>query len=180
MYINRELREGLRLTVVVRHHTEDRLKKTCFRGYHNRLAGNFKLWETAESLFRDPIVMEVLLEEVHELWQNRDFGSRSATVVHSHDVGWESTDLAEKFDLDELERFNPNRHSSALRVKQHLLTLKAPLAKLITLVFEFKDEDGNPTVIVHSIYPGTDIGELEGDVTEREDRVFFDWNHPGE
>jgi hypothetical protein len=30
------------------------------------------------------------------------------------------------------------------------------------------------------MYPGPDIGELVGDVSARENVVFFDWNHPGE
>jgi len=35
-------------------------------------------------------------------------------------------------------------------------------------------------VVIKSIYPGNDIGDLEGNITKREGVVFFDSNHPGE
>jgi hypothetical protein len=33
-------------------------------------------------------------------------------------------------------------------------------------------------VFIHSIYTGPDIGQLWGDVTERENAVFLDWENP--
>jgi hypothetical protein len=58
---------------------------------------------------------------------------------------------------------------------------KAPLTNKLTVVFEFQlaTEDRPHLMIVHSLYPGEDIGELSGDITENEGRVFFDWDHPG-
>ena len=49
----------------------------------------------------------------------------------------------------------------------------------VTLVLEFKSEYDSPVAVIHSLYPGHDVGDLEGDMTVREDRVWFNWNHPG-
>jgi hypothetical protein len=46
-------------------------------------------------------------------------------------------------------------------------------------VYELKREDGDLVAIIHSIYPGKDIGPLSGDLTASQNIVMFDWKHPG-
>ena len=179
MFVRHKLKNGIYAAIIVRMNTEDRLATKCFRGTSLRRAGNFSRWESAESLFQDEIVLRHLLAEFDELWQKQDFGTHSVAIELSTPVGWESTGSLDNYKLDDLEQFDLNRRSWGLRVKTSCIDLLAPQATELTLVFEFKSEDGKPVIIVHSIYPGSDVGELDGDVTEREQRVFFDWNHPG-
>jgi hypothetical protein len=180
MHLVEKLRSGIEVLIIVRRPTEERLRTKCFRGKHVALAGNFCLWDSVESLFHDPIVIEQFLEELHEAWTQRDLGTHSQSITHEVVVGWDSTDPLENYAPDDLEPFNPNRRSQGLRVKLDRTDLFAPKTQLLTLVYEFKSEDGNPVAVVHSIYPGIDIGELDGDVTLREQRVFLDWTHQGE
>ena len=95
-------------------------------------------------------------------------------------VGWESTSALSDYKEDDLERFTINRRSKGLRVKMCRTDLLAPKTCELTIVYELKIEDDKLVAIIHSIYPGQDIGELRGNVTVREKRVFFDWNHPGQ
>jgi hypothetical protein len=180
MNLVKNLRSGVEVLIIVRRPTEERLRAKCFRGKHLALAGNFYLWDSAESLFRDRTVIDQLLEELHDLWTKRDLGTHSQSITHELVVGWESTDPLENYAPDDLELFNPNRRSQGLRVKLHRTDLFAPKTQELTLVYELKSEDSNPVVIIHSIYPGIDIGELDGNVTQREERVFLDWTHQGE
>lgn len=179
MYIGKTLKSGVGVAIVVRRTTEERLWTKCFRGIALPLAGNFLRWCTAEDLFRDAGVMEHFLAELDELWSKQEFGTSSVSIVHSMPVGWESTDALENYAEDDLEEFHLNRKSWGLRVKTSRADLLAPKTHEFTLVFEFKSEGGEAVAVIHSIYPGSDVGELDGDVTDREKRVFFDWSHPG-
>lgn len=179
MYIGKTLKSGVNAAVIVRRTTEKRLLTKCFRGTTLPLAGNFLRWGSAEELFRDREVMEHFLAELDELWSKRDFGTSSVSIVHSMPVGWESTSALQNYADGDLEEFDLNRRSCGLRVKPSRTDLLAPQTNELTIVFEFKSEDDKAVAIVHSIYLGSDVGELDGDVTDREKRVFFDWSHPG-
>jgi hypothetical protein len=156
-----------------------RLKTTCFRGRGLKLAGNFQLWESVEDVMSGDVLTN-LLDNALELWRTRDFGTHSLQLKMPTEVGWESTAAKRNFLVDELERFKPNKHSCAERVRPHHVKCLAPLTRDLTIVYEIKDQRREPKVTIRSIYPGVDIGELDGDVTKREGRVFFDWNYPGE
>lgn len=179
MYIHNTLNSGVRAAIIVRRTTEERLWSKCFRGTALPLAGNFQRWCSADQLFRDREVMEHFLTELDELWSKQEFGTSSVSIVHSMPVGWESTDELQSYTKDDLEEFHLNRKSWGLRVKPSRTDLLAPKTHEFTLVFEFKSEGDEAVAVVHSIYPGKDIGELDRDVTDREKRVFFDWEHPG-
>lgn len=178
MYLEKN-HNSLNFKIIVRNETERRLAGTCFRGTPCRCAGNFFYWRSAFELFSDPDFLSTFLDEVGELYALREFGTSSFTVNMGNSVGWASTGDLSKFNTDDLEVFNPNRRSVALKLKTSCINIKAPMTSLVTCVFELRDELSAPVVIVHSIYPGQDIGELKGDVTAREGCVFFDWNHPG-
>ncbi len=179
MYIVKTLKNGVRVWIIVRRKTKERLRTKCFRGLAQPLAGNFSHWESAEGLFNDPEMMKQFLAELSEVWSDQDFSTHSVSLVHTTPVGWESSAPLESYAPEDLERFKPNRKSSGLRVKPTRIDLLAPQTNELTIVYEFKPEDGQAVAIIHSIYPGRDIGNLDGDVTNREKRIFFDWNHPG-
>lgn len=65
-------------------------------------------------------------------------------------------------------------------VKTSCTDILAPQTYDLTIIYQFMFFDKKPKVFIHSMYPGYDIGELIGDITKRENRIFFDWNHPGE
>jgi hypothetical protein len=180
MHLNKNLKSGATATLIVRRSTKDRLRTTCFRGTSLKKAGNFFRWNSVEGFFQDGLVLEKLLTEIDYLFQVSDFRTHRMHITHTQPVGWGSTGIIDNYPSDALEHFNPNRRSTGLRVKSKRIDILAPMTQELTIVFEFKSEDSCPTAIVHSIYPGTDVGELMGDVTEREQLIFFDWNHPGE
>ncbi len=182
------LNDDHRARIIVRHTTETRLAITCFRGRTRRLAGNFKAFSRSPDVFDHQLILEGVrmntLDEIHDLLREQDrkkFVSEfSCTIDVKRPIGWESTDEIGKYPSDVLEVFHPNRKSTALRVKPSCTSILAPLTSLVTLVCELVlEEDDAWAIIVHTMYPGSDIGELKDDVTQREQRVFFDWDHPG-
>lgn len=181
MYLSRKMLDGTMVGIIVRAQTEERLRKTCFRGVMVRKAGNFCCWNRSEQLFfMGGTILKEFLAEMATLWKEQSFGTHSVEICCDHFVGWSSTAPLAGYVLEVLEPFKLNRRSHGLRVKASCTHLFAPQTKLLTIVFEFKSEDGRPVAVVHSIYPGSDVGELEGDVSAREDCVFFDWEHPGD
>ncbi len=180
MYLERELENGTTVAVVVRQRTKERLAKTCFRGRGVRKSGNFLRWQSVEELFSEWPVWKYFTKAVAKIYALRDFGIHSYEFNLGEKLGWESTSRLEAFAPSSLEDFKPNRRSCGLRVKLNATHIMAPMTTFLTFVYELKEENGQAVAIVHSIYPGVDIGDLDGDVTTREGRVFFDFDHPGE
>jgi hypothetical protein len=178
MYIRNKL-GGVETAIVVRPETEARLRKTCFRGKDVNCAGNFFRWGSSVEVFDDSTVRAEFLAELADVWRAKDFGTHSVTIRHEAFVGWSSTAVFNAYAKTALEPFKLNRRASGLRVKTSRTDLSAPRTADITLVFEFKAERSKPVAVVHSIYPGEDVGELVGDVSSRELCVFYDFNHPG-
>lgn len=167
------------IVFVVRNRTEDRLKKRCFR-IDTKRAGLFDRWSSAETLLRDPAILRGLAADVLECWNDGGVGlTYSVQITCDRSVGWASTMPSDDIDFYDLECFELGR-GCALRVKLDRQHLRAPRTDDVTIVYELKEEYGHPTAVVHSIYPGPDIGPLEGNITEREGVVFFDWDHPGQ
>lgn len=179
MYIHKNLPSGARAEIVFPHDTQVRLRTTCFRGQSVQLAGNFSQWDSLEKLFQDTLVMESFLEEIDGAWLRRDFGTRSVCIVNKTPIGWESTAPLADYAPGDLEQFKPNRRSRGLRVKPTRTDLLAPRTDELTIVYEFKSYGRRPLAIIRSVYPGVDVGNLVGDVTDREQRIFFLWSHPG-
>lgn len=129
----------------------------------------------------DDQLCALLMDEVSDLYAAKDFATHSVTVTHPTCIGWASTDHLSYFSSDELEVFEPNSRSTALKViLPSKLERKAPLTQDVTFIFKLEEQRGTPKVTLVSIYPGTDIGDLDGDITQREQQVFYDWDHPGE
>lgn len=167
------------LIIAVRGETESRLSRTSFRGVQKRLAGNFHRFSTARHLILDPEINVHLVDAAKESY-HLGYKVNSTTIQCGSLVGWASSDDVDLYTDDDVELFSPSRKSTALRVKLDRLTLTSPQTDLVTIVYELRMELRQVAVIVHSIYPGVDVGELVGDITKREGVVFFDWDHPGE
>jgi hypothetical protein len=181
VFVRKELVKGnFHLILVVRGSVKERLKSTCFRGKDKPLAGNFFRWESVEKMFSDDIIVNDFVSEIRDADLNREFETLSFEFDCGVPVGWASTDELDSYDEDDLEQFQPNRRSTAMRVRLDRRDIPAPKVNRVTFVVENKVEAGTAVVVLHSVYPGGDIGKLSEDITSREGVVFFDWNHPGE
>jgi hypothetical protein len=161
--------------IVVRGRTARRLDQTCFRGRHLALAGNFSRWASADELFDDTLVLRRLFRDMGDA----DDGTNRMSIRYHQIVGWASVDQRIGYPDDALEEFHPNSHSVALRLRLDRPEYLAPRTDWLTIVYELKHEDIGLVAVIHSIYPGDDIGELDGDITEREGCVFFSWQASG-
>lgn len=180
MIIVRPLVGDTRITVIVRDQTKQRLATRCFRGSDRRVAGNFRVWMSVADVLGDREVETMLLEDLRDSWRRSDLGTNSVQIKTNRIVGWDSTAPADEYSDYDLEPFQPNRMCMGLRVKTHRKDLRAPATTLVTIVYELRHEHSGPVAVIHSMYPGRDIGDLRGDVTKREQRIFFDWGHPGQ
>jgi len=171
--------KGIEAMVIVRTPTQVRLAGTCFRGPAHKVGGNFHRWHSVEELLADRNVFTAFCEDVSERIQQDDFQTHSLCVEYRFPVGWASTAPRKNYLRRDLEKFHPNRRSSAFRVRLSRTNLLVPETMNLTLVYELKKDDRGIAAVIYSIYPGDDIGELYEDITKREKIVFFDWNHPG-
>lgn len=163
--------------------TARRLADSCFRGRDKVLAGNFSRWVHLDDFADDTFVRTRLLDDA--LQSADELGAlpslqRRLSFTYPEVVGWDSTAPRAHFRPTDLEPFSPNRWSAALRVRPDRMRLRAPRTNLITVTYEFRCTVVDGFIIhIWTVYPGVDIGALQGNVTRRENRVFFDWNHPG-
>src|SRR5579883_2597746 len=164
---------------IVPHATRERLKTTCFRHQACGDAGRITLWNNAQEVIEDRRVRGPLLTEVARAVNAGEVPDDfSLTVELDEVVGWESTIDYEDARGLHVARSDLNRHASALFVDDDT---PAPRTNKLTVVFnvtEGRTEDF--AVFVVSIYPGVDVGGLDGDVSERERRVFFPWGSRGD
>ena len=166
---------------VVPRATNERLAKTCFRNPSGGDAGRFSTWRSAEAVLADLRVRKPLLLDVES--RVREAGGAygetySRTVNLPEFVGWERTiGFLEAKGLSVGEA-PINRRSTALFVDDNT---PAPRTKDVTVVFSIDNGMHEDFVVfVLSIYPGVDVGELVGDVSRREERVFFHWRARGD
>ena len=178
MNIEKKLPNIGRITIVVPPDVKGRLKQSCFRGKAVRLSGNFHRWGSIGEMLQDAYVMEEFLADVADAIRLKT-PQNSVRIDYDFPVGWEGTAPRHNFSPGDLEPYKPNARSCGLRVKPTRINLFAPRTDFLTIVYSFRLKRGRPLIIIHSAYPGEDVGELDGDVTAREGRVFFDQNHPG-
>ncbi len=174
-------RTGRMVNIIAPRETLDRLNGTCFRGKTSRWAGNFSRWNSLGVMLRDPQILDGLLENIEDSLPDKK-GTFSFTITYPLPVGWESTAPRKDFPEEFLERFRPGKgkvERTALRVKPELKGIRAPKTHDITFIFNLMEEESRLLVFLRSVYPGHDIGELVGDITEREGRVFYDFKQPG-
>lgn len=154
-----------------------RLSQTCFRE-PGSLAGNFLHWRTPRQfLWRaESRLREVAFDELAK----GEKGQFSFELEFEELVGWSSTlelkDLSPKLTV---ERRELNQRATAL----FLLPENKVLAKLtnrVTCVGVLKQGKSSVYFMLYTLYPGRDVGELLGDVSERENVLFLDWDTRGE
>lgn len=188
--INALLIDGSPCVISVPGTQEERLSGTCFRDCPEGqgLAGNFSFWRNAHDVITDRRMMEKFLAAlssvVEKIADNHTIASKNHRFtinVEGEFVGWASTTLLEKVDQDQLEERDLNWRATALFVRSGPDAPRAPRTNEVTFVVEvsYSQKDGW-IAIVQTIYPGKDVGELNGDVSRRKQRAFFDWDHPGE
>ena len=173
-----------------------RLQDQCFRrsdkpGRPNlQCAGNFRAVASFGELYRlvrlpfDKRIIQIIEEMQRQTRANperaRSDFRRSFAIEARTVVGWSRTTPYTPFAVDQFRDFKPNRHSTAKCVKLSTSVL-APLTNHVTFncVFMHLPAQNDWLVNVESIYPGVDIGKLDGNITERSGRAFFELSHPG-
>lgn len=187
MYKLYPLANGNDVMLIVDRPTENRLRTTCFRQGSQPRSGKFSKWRFLTDLFDDLEVDDELRDRLPQLIdQLIDSGEDQIkvrmTIQLEDKIGWSSTDDLSNYDSEELETFNPNKTSEALRIKTDRIDIKAPRTSELTLVFTLKrdaEDEADWVAIIHTIYPGSDIGPLEDNVSSRANVAFFAWDHPG-
>lgn len=178
--------ENFSLEVVMQEKTDQLLKTTCFRSGLVVRAGNFSRWANPQQMFSDPEVIASFKEEVQDIVSSEDdpqstFGF---TGLYPEVVGWASTVPASavpqiSFDRRKISD-SPLKDAYADFVTD--ITMQAPQTRLYTIIYELKrrgrEGENKWVAIIYLLYPGLDVGELQGDVSQRESRVFFDFAHP--
>lgn len=186
--------EGKRLFILYEDKVSFRLATTCFRGIRSKFAGNFFQWGSFEDFVNDKCFdfvgeLSLSVERTYKEYLTQEKKTRVGVVTLDFEqmVGWESTDDQENYNVDVLEEFHPNRRCTALRIRPEFTYIEAPKTSLMTVVYGICIENHNIVASILTIYPGEYVGPLhctEGgdtvDITKRQGRVFFDWNHPGE
>jgi len=163
--------------VVVPKHTEGRLSDKCFRGPDCSKAGNFRYWKDTKQVI-EGVITDSVLSRLQEAAMKNGKGTFSICLDLRDPIGWSSTAPRDQYVEADLVSFEPNNHSSALKVVNP--EKLAPLTNHLTIVCEYKRKGGVEVFVIHSMYPGKDVGVLDGDITQREKVVFFDWEHQGE
>lgn len=154
-----------------------RLSETCFRkrGY---FAGNFLHWrKPGQFLWRaESRLWTVVRDELKKGLK----GTFSCVLEFEEPVGWSSTLEFEGLSPElTVETRELNKKATALFLLPENRLL-ARLTNQVTCVGELKENDRAVNFVLYTIYPGRDVGELVGNVSERENVLFLDWNTPGE
>lgn len=176
MFITCTSESGRKCQVHLRVPTAERLQGTCLRGKGRPLAGNCSLWDRPYELLR--ALGPHLVAHVDEEWESTRGGTHRHTITFPHAVGWSSTEDLDRFDADDLVPFKLSEHARGLRLPDHA-AVQAPLTSELTVVYKLKKKR-LPQVVIHTVYPGPDVGPLQGDVSRRMLVAFFDWDHTGE
>ena len=165
--------------IVVSLETETRITNKVFRkGPKMRQANNFTRWKSLRNFFRDSTILEHLFADIEDFRhkKDRDVGLE---IDYMQVVGWAGTDDRAKYPNPTLHVFHPTKKSSGLRVNLDRTDIPAPTTELVTIIYKLQVEQSKVTAIIQDVHPGKDVGEFWGDMTEREECVFFHNLHPG-
>ena len=184
MFFKTTFPNGVRFNIIVGHEETIKLQHRSFRGPGSPYAGNFFGFSRVEYVVRDRLFFDDLRvsasQKVREMIsRGKSYADFSCTFDCGKPVGWASTLPLALVPADALEPFEPNRHSRALRVKPGRTDIVAPLTNLVTFACQVRCDKARWKLIIHTLYPGEDVGPILGDVTQRSKRAFLDWNHPG-
>ncbi len=179
--------EELPVLMIVRRRDVEMIQRRCFRNPQFRKAGTFFVWDNVGQLFKDQDFTRSLFEDARTASEEGAYNECSFMFNSRSVVGWSWTDDLGCYSMHDLEpfTFDPQFHpvtnvgAHGLMLKNGRRHRKAPHTSLVTVVYEFKKEDGAFSIRVTDIYPGYDVGPLSGDVTRNSGRMFFHWNQPG-
>lgn len=163
------------------------LGKRHFRGSEVQRSGNIFAWNSIAQLFSDCSFLRALYEDARDALEN-GASSNSFSYNPCRHVGWSITDDLHLYDHQDLIpftfdlRYYPHaQHGTVgLMLKKYRWHLKAPLTKQITVTYELREEPDRYVIVIQDLYPGRDYGEQSGNVSRRENLVYFHWHHPGE
>ncbi len=157
----------------------ERFDTQHFRGAGKKLAGNFGAWNTFLDFLADPDTQEILGEELSIIKEkNGDGRYRICIDYPDREIGWESTLHASQLEEGEADHtvsvLSANRNWCANFFEAGFT--KAQVTDLVTMSVEIT----GGVIKVHTMYPGEDVGRLNGDMTTKKGLYFFDFNNPGE
>jgi len=169
--------DGRQVAIIMSRKNEERLSTRCFRGAGRALAGNFANWSNAYELFGDGKVASALLEKVEAAIRNRTY-ELSTDFDLGEFVGWSSTDDLDIYDPRHLSVFRINKRAIGSMVAWNY---SAPRTNHLTVSCSIRlnENPAEVVVIIHTVYPGRNVGVLVGDVSRRENVVFFPWDRVG-
>jgi len=133
-----------------------------------------------QALFEDSHFREEALEHIQMSLEDGDV-EFSFEALMPYVVGWDSTAPLDDFDGDDLEQRALNAKATAFFVKREAKRM-ALQTDLVTMCLRraSRQNTGELALLIGTVYPGVDVGPLEGDMTLREQRVWFDWHERGE
>ena len=165
-----------------------RMKGKCFRGGRMRaFAGAFALWGKIEDLFSHNPFISKLRRALTPLLRVNSYGVHRLELEFSEAIGWDSMVELEELDSDEAEACVDGPPEEHRREKWQgrflpIGVIEADLTDIMTIVVDIQPgRDGCEWgVFIRTMYPGHDIGELSGNMTEKTGAVFLDFMNPGE
>lgn len=158
-------------------HQSKRVRKHHFKPGANTAGTFLPKWQSPAMVLRE--IGPELAEDCLEYCKAGESGEFSVEIEFLEEpVGWSGVVSLDRVCDEWLECFEPNRRSTAKQVKAESKIL-APLTNIVTVVYSLHFNGGAPKVVIHSLYPGQDVGKLKGDITSREGVAFFGWEHPG-
>jgi len=158
----------------------ERLRGTCFRGRQCRQAGNFFAWDDFREFLEDPVARHLLSEHFNRLLRIRNVNvTHRIELRFTQFVGWDSvltTKELTRYELSMCEWRPLNNRAGALFVQNGR---KAPRTAVVTMALRMCHV-GHWKFVIYTMYPGSDCGELQGNLTEERGLVFLDWSTSGE
>jgi len=176
-----KLNDNTQVEIILPRHQAERLTGTCFRGPQCRQAGNFFRWRFFADFIKDPMVRQCLLSKLQKLVEEANVNkNHRIELKFDADIGWDSV-----MDINELkpcemigeEERQLNRRATAVFLP--VGNILAPKTNFVTLVIQQRHV-GHWQFKIQTIYPGPDVGQLQGNMTERFGLVWLGWDNPGE
>lgn len=162
------------MKIVVPKNQLQRMRETNFRKPRKAKAGNFLPgigWPDLVEMFREKLEAEIEKELAAST------ATFSITLTAPEFIGWTGAIKIDGDIPEDTEFFKPNKHSNAMRFRLDS-NRAAPLTREVTFIIRFPRQPG--VALIESLYPGEDVGHLRGDITKRENVVFFGFEHIGE
>lgn len=167
-------------------HHASRVSENCFRD--GNCAGEITAWNSLQEMFSDERFQQALLASLRFRANGSIYkGSTQFMLqVPGYDrLGWSSTAPRKYFaDLPlDMRPIGTGYRARALFVPKEYAYEKdvyAPGTDTITMSVSTANRGGQPEVEVFTMYPGQDVGPLQGNMTERTGLVWFEWTHPAD